>query len=122
MEKKFKILFVDDEMSFVEPLAKLFEAKGYEIKIVNSGEDGIKALQESIPDIMFVDFMMPGMDGYEVMKKVRELHYELPIILMSSYLEDTVGKQFSSYSNYQVFCKHDEFSKVLGLVESFLKK
>ena len=67
-----KILIADDEPNIVVSLEFLMKQKGYVVKIVNNGEDALKAVGEFGPDLVLLDVMMPRISGYEVCQKVRE--------------------------------------------------
>ena len=69
-----KILVVDDEVKICELLQRFFEKKGYTVITANSGMDAIEKVQNESPDVMLLDIRMPGMDGVEVLKCVREFN------------------------------------------------
>jgi signal transduction histidine kinase len=81
---RFKILVVDDDPLNLEILEEILSEK-YSVRIAESGEDAIQILPEFNPDLMLLDIMMPGIDGYEVCRRVRADHryYLLKIILIS---------------------------------------
>lgn len=67
-----KILIVEDEPNIVFPLQFSLEKKGYEVKIVGRGEDALDILPSFQPDLILLDIMLPGIDGYEVCQNIRE--------------------------------------------------
>jgi DNA-binding response OmpR family regulator len=67
-----KVLIVEDEPNIVLPLQFSLERKGYEVKIVGSGEDALELLPIFLPDLVLLDIMLPGIDGYEVCQNIRE--------------------------------------------------
>ncbi len=68
-----KILIVDDESSIRGALHQLFEYEGYEVADAESGPDALELFPEFEPDVTFLDVKMPGMDGLEVLKRLREM-------------------------------------------------
>ena len=68
-----KILIVDDEPSIVVPLQFLMEQNGCEVKTAGTGEEGIEALSTFRPDVVLLDIMLPGMDGFEACQRIREI-------------------------------------------------
>jgi len=66
-----KILIVDDEPNIVLALRYLLEAEGFEIKYCFDGESALHLVTEFLPDLVVLDVMMPGMDGYSVAKYIR---------------------------------------------------
>lgn len=67
-----RILVVDDQTSAAEMLNRLFTANGYEVLNAYNGEEALKAARQEKPDLILLDIMMPGMDGFEVLKFLRD--------------------------------------------------
>jgi DNA-binding response OmpR family regulator len=67
-----KVLIADDEPNIVVSLEFLMRQKGYEVRVVNNGEDALSAVADFGPDLILLDVMMPRMSGYDVCQKVRE--------------------------------------------------
>ena len=88
-----KILVVDDEVKACELLKRFLEKKGYEVITSNSGEDAIKKVKDEKPNAMLLDIRMPGMEGTEVLKRVREFDKEVGIIMVTAVKEDNIGKE-----------------------------
>ena len=68
---KKKILIVDDEPNIVIPLQFLMEQNGYETLIASNGEEALDIIAKEMPDLVLLDIMLPGIDGYEVCEMVR---------------------------------------------------
>ena len=66
-----KVLVVEDEMSIVVPLQFLMEQNGYEVLVAYSGEEAIESIMKEKPDLILLDIMLPGIDGFEVCQIVR---------------------------------------------------
>lgn len=66
-----KILIVDDEPNIVVPLQFLMERNGYETAVAQSGEEALEAIAKEKPDLVLLDIMLPGIDGFEVCEIVR---------------------------------------------------
>ncbi len=82
---KARILVVDDEANARSALAELLKQEGYGVE---SAADGFKALghfEDFTPDLVLTDLKMPGMDGIELLKKLRELDAELPVVVMTAF-------------------------------------
>ena len=67
-----KVLIADDEPNIVASLEFLMRQKGYDVKVVHTGDDALSAIREFAPDLVLLDVMMPRMSGYDVCQKVRE--------------------------------------------------
>lgn len=81
------ILIVDDEEALREALVKILEDDGYEVIAAESGERAIEILHDYPVDLMLTDIRMPGMSGIDLLKKVREIHHTLGVIILTGYGE-----------------------------------
>jgi CheY-like chemotaxis protein len=80
------ILFVDDEPDMLLARRLMFECMGYAVFTVESGKEALELLRLNAVDAVVVDYMMPGMDGEETARRIREIRPNLPIILSSGCL------------------------------------
>ena len=94
MVSKQKILIVDDDNNIAELIALYLKKECFETIIVNDGESVMPVVEEQQPNLILLDLMLPGMDGYQVCREVRA-KYSIPIIMLSA--------------------KGEVFDKVLGL-------
>lgn len=84
---KKTILIVDDNASNLELLHKILAEKGYKVRAANSGAQALKSIQLQVPDLILLDIKMPGMDGYEVCRHLKEsddASSEAPVIFISA--------------------------------------
>lgn len=84
---KKKILIIEDEKTLRFLLAQILIEEGFDVEEVIDGEEGIKKLKEgSKPDLILLDLLLPGIDGYEVLSRIkRDLNYEsIPVIILSN--------------------------------------
>ena len=86
MEKK-RILLVDDEESIQLLYREEFEDEGYAFESAYNGIEALAKFRENPPDLVILDINMPGMNGIEVLRQMKELHLSVPIILSSAYQE-----------------------------------
>jgi len=88
-DAKSKILIVEDDLDVAEMLNAYFRVQGYDVFTVNWGEDGVRAAQTVLPDLMILDIRLPDIDGYEVARRVRtdRRTNEIPIIFLTEKRE-----------------------------------
>ena len=88
-EVKSKILIVEDDLDVAEMLNAYFRVQGYDVFTVNWGEDGVRAAQTVMPDLMILDIRLPDIDGFEVARRVRSDRrtHEIPIIFLTEKRE-----------------------------------
>ena len=94
MTSKQKILIVDDDNNIAELLSLYLTKECFDVTIVNDGESVFPIVEKDPPNLILLDLMLPGMDGYQVCREVRAKH-DIPIIMLSA--------------------KGEVFDKVLGL-------
>lgn len=82
--KSKKILIVEDEPSLVFTLQDTLENEGYEVFVSEEGDMALDIVKKENPDLMVLDLMLPGMSGYDICKKVREMNYTFPIIMLTA--------------------------------------
>ena len=81
-----RILVVDDEPIVAGLIADGLRDEGYEeIVVANSGLEGLQVIERDPPDVVFLDITMPGMDGIEVLRRIRERWADLPVIILSGW-------------------------------------
>ncbi len=86
MSKK-RILVVDDEEGIQLLYREEFEDEGYEVVSAYNGDEALGIFREQTPDLVILDINMPGMNGIEVLRRMKETHPHLPVILSSAYQE-----------------------------------
>jgi DNA-binding NtrC family response regulator len=91
-----RILIVDDEQDAVEFLAEEFKDRGLEVDTALSGLEAIEKIRAHIPDIVFLDIRMPGMDGIAALKKFKEIDPSLKVVMMTAVHDEEVIEQAKS--------------------------
>lgn len=81
-----KILVVDDSKLVTDIVKLRLEMYGYEVRLAHSGEEALACVAEEVPDLMVLDVQMPGIDGYEVCRRLRDnpMFDDLRIIMLTS--------------------------------------
>ena len=85
MSEKPKILIVDDETIMRNSLTKWLEGDDFTPIAVSSGMQALEILEKDEPDVILVDIKMPGMDGITLLKKLKEKHENIPVIMITAY-------------------------------------
>ena len=85
MEDKGRILIVEDEQDMLFGLRKILSKQGNIVEIAETGSIGVKKVEESFFDIVITDLKMPGVDGIELLHKVKEVCSEAMVIVITGY-------------------------------------
>jgi two-component system KDP operon response regulator KdpE len=83
MVKQFRVLIVDDEPRILKFLNIKLKASGYEVMTAGSGAEALTQVQANDPDLLVLDVLMPGMDGFEALKQIRAFS-SVPVIILSA--------------------------------------
>ncbi|MBL7151283.1 MAG: response regulator [Candidatus Omnitrophica bacterium] len=105
--KKTKILLIDDEVELLKLLQARLQHEGYDVIYLDSGKDAASVAQEKKPDLILLDIMMPGKDGYDVcaeLKKAGSDTASIPVIIFTAKPDwqkemDSLGK-FAKADDY----------------------
>lgn len=88
MEKKLKILVVEDEVAIRTGLVDVFVFHGYDVDFAEDGREGLRKARSGHHDMILLDIMLPGMDGYEICRHIREEDKDQPIIMLTAKTSD----------------------------------
>jgi DNA-binding NtrC family response regulator len=83
-----KVLFVDDEEDFVRTMAERMEMRELGGEIALSGQQALQMLENDVPDVMVLDLRMPGIDGMEVLRRVKKTFPQIEVIIMTGHGSD----------------------------------
>jgi DNA-binding response OmpR family regulator len=102
MNIQAEILWVDDEIDSLKSQILFLKNKGYEVTPLSNGYDAIELLKEKTVDVVLLDESMPGMTGLETLSKIKELHPQLPVVMVTKneaeqIMEEAIGAQITDY-------------------------
>ena len=116
-----KIMVVDDEKDFLFTMQYWLKSKGYEVKTANNGLKALDLVKTFNPHLMLLDVKMPGIDGIETLRRIREFNKELPVIIITAFIGEEKVAEASAYKISGLFYKDKDFKEGLGLLESVLR-
>ena len=117
-----KILVVDDELSMRDFLAIMLKKEGHEIVTAENGGDALKAIQTEIFDLVITDVKMPGIDGIEVLKTIKELSSETVVIMVTAFATAETAVEAMKLGAYDYIIKPFKIDELKLIINNSLEK
>ncbi|MCL5062000.1 MAG: response regulator [Nitrospiraceae bacterium] len=113
-----KILVVDDEELICWSLKRTFEKHaGHSVCCVYTGNDAIKKIMENQYDVVITDLKLPDFNGAELVRKIKELGIDTPVIVISSYLSENILEDIMKHGVFRCVNKPFQIEDILNDVE-----
>ena len=109
------ILIIDDEKGVGDILKKILTKEGYNVYAVTKGKDGLNLVSEKDVHLIILDIKMPGMDGVEVLQKVKKIKKEVIVIMLTAYGTLSTAREAMKLGAYDYITKpfDNEFVKAM---------
>jgi len=121
MEKKIKLLIVDDEVQFLDSIAKRLELRDFDVTKAADGEQAIKAAQDDKFDLVLLDLKMPGMDGTQVLEILKREHKFLEVIILTGHGSVDSAVESTKLGAFSYLPKPYELEKLLETLKDAYK-
>ncbi len=119
---QFKILVVDDEPILRDSLQVALTSSGYEVVMARTGEEGLERFQIEQPDLILLDHWLPGINGDEVLRRVKERDPEIPIIIMTAQGSIEMAVNSMKMGAFDFLVKPFELDQVESLIRKGLDR
>jgi two-component system response regulator HydG len=116
MEDTIKVLVVDDDRRMVKTICDILQISGYDFQAAFTGEEAVQAVKEDGPDCVLMDIKMPGINGVETLKKIKDISPELPVVLMSAFATEDQAREARRLGAYNVLDKPINIQMVLSFL------
>ncbi len=113
-----KLLFIDDEQTFLKYLAKRLVLDGFSVKTTFSGEEGVEAAAKEDFDVAVVDLQMPGIDGIEVQKRLKDLQPQLPCIVLTGHGSVENALESGKYNAFKFLSKPVDMDTLIETINA----
>ena len=120
-EGKFRLLWVDDEIEFLQPHILYLQQREFDVTPVHSGEDALHLLAGEQFDLVLLDERMPGIDGLTVLERLRSIHSELPVVMVTKQEEEELMEEAIGRSVTDFLTKPVNPSQVLSVCKRILE-
>jgi two-component system response regulator (stage 0 sporulation protein F) len=104
-----RILIVDDEAPVLDVLSEYFATQGYTVETAPNGAEALAAVQRARPDLVLLDVRMPGMDGVEVLRKLRDLDRALAVIMVTANEDVALARETLKLGAFDYVSKPFDF-------------
>ena len=118
---KKKILVVDDEESILQSVTDILEDEGFDVQTSPDGETSLKIMGEDLPDLVLLDIWMPGMDGLEVLKRIKADWPFIPAVIMSGHGTIETAVKATRLGAYDFIEKPLSYEHLLLTIQNALK-
>jgi CheY-like chemotaxis protein len=119
-----RVLICDDHRDMCELVGKLFRASGHEGVCAFCGEELLELLHGAPPDLLLLDLVMPGIDGWDCLRRVRATpgHQRLPVFIYSAMADQGLRERARAAGALGVICKTTPFDQILRTVNPYLAR
>lgn len=119
---KRQILLIEDDPENADYVALALTVKGYEVTVVDNAEDGLALLEQTCPDLLLLDVMLPGMTGFELLAKLRDVpgRDALPVIVLTALTQRWDFDRALKLGVTDYLTKPFEPAELLGRIERLL--
>src|SRR4030095_10328130 len=116
-----KLLLIDDEADVQYSFRRIFDTPEIELTTAASGEEGLKLIPKVGPDLVIMDVRMGGMNGLETLRRLRQTHTKLPVIMMTAYGTTQTAIEAMKLGAYDYLLKPFDVPKLKDVVFAALK-
>ncbi len=109
----FSVLVIDDEEGIRESLKGILEDEGYEVFLAENGEEGLRIFEEQGPDLVMLDIWLPGIDGMEVLRVMRDRKPDIPVVMISGHGTIEIAVKATKIGAYDFLEKPLSLDRVL---------
>src|SRR6059058_2297410 len=132
---RHRVLIVEDDEIFLRPLQRTLEVEGYDVLVVGSGEEAMELLKSDDVDLVLTDKRLPGVDGVELVRRIKNDHPDLAVVVMTAYgtigsaveamrlgAEDYLVKPFEAAEMLMVLRRAIEFHELKAASRATLRR
>lgn len=117
------VLVAEDDKALNMVHRSMLEDEGIDMKMAETGEDAVKAIDEMQPDLLLLDLLMPGMDGFAVLKHIKEKGYTFPTVVLTNLSSEKDRHECMNLGATEVYVKSEtDVDQLKKIVRKYVKK
>jgi len=120
--QEFKVLMVDDEEDFVKTLAERMKMRDLDSDVALDGEQALRLVEDQVPDVMVLDLKMPGIDGMEVLRRVRKAYPQVQVVILTGHGSEKDEAEAKRLGAFAYLRKPVQIEKLIGTLRNAYKK
>lgn len=117
-----KVLLLDDEVEFGSALAERLRLRDYDATAVSQAEDALTFIRSDPPDVVLLDLRMPGMDGIEVLKIIKQINPSIEVIMLTGHGDTQTVEQGMKSGAFQYVMKPIDIGELILRIDKAVKK
>jgi DNA-binding NtrC family response regulator len=121
-DKNIKVLLVDDEEAFVNTLANRLKMRDLKVETVYDGQQALSAVEDKEPDVMILDLKMPGLQGMDVLRKIRKTYPNIQVIVLTGHGTDKDAEEARRLGGFDFLKKPTDIETLLGKIKVAYKE
>lgn len=115
---QIKILFVDDEEELITTLSQRMSMRNFGTNIALDGEQALKVVEDEIPDVVVLDLKMPGIDGMEVLKRMRKHYPGIQVIILTGHGTDKDEAEAKKLGAFAYLTKPVDIERLVSTIKA----
>jgi len=119
--KEFKVLMVDDEEDFVTTLSERMKMRDVDSDVALDGEQALQRVEDDIPDVMVLDLKMPGIDGLEVLRRVKKAYPQIPVVILTGHGSEKDEAEARRLGAFEYLQKPVDIEKLVQILRKAYK-
>lgn len=116
-EKDIRIVIIDDEPDFLEAMEYWLKLKGYTVETYSKPKEALEGIKKKPPMVVFLDIVMPEIDGVEVLKEIRSFNKELSVIMITAHSTPQRVQESEDLGVDGYFMKSEDFKQAAELIQ-----
>ena len=119
---KIKVLLVDDEEDYVRTMAERMEMRDVTSRVALNGSEALQMVEDDAPDVMVLDLRMPGIDGMQVLERVKNEHPNVQVVILTGHGSEQEEKEARRLGAFQYLQKPADTNQILSTIRSAWQK
>ena len=119
--KEIKVLLVDDEEDFVKSLSERIKMRDLDPDVALNGEEALKLVDDEVPDVMVLDLKMPGIDGMEVLRRVKKAYPQVQVIMLTGHGSEKDEKEARRLGAFEYLEKPTSIDTLIKYIKRAFK-